>query len=563
VVLRVLPGLHEGVRFVVEARRAQRGGKEAQCANEKSASDGTTHPVKVLRAHFERLPRSCRLGAALDLVGRQIGNYVAKKLIGRGGMGSVWLAEHPLIGRSVAVKVLHEELAIDEHMVQRLWLEAKSASEIDSEHIVEMLDFGQLPLGTSGGEQRKTVYLAMELLQGKSLADRFWEEGISFRDSVDIARQMCKALEASHQKGIVHRDLKPENIFLIERNGKRNFVKLLDFGIAKLVQNPYTRTRTGVLLGTPAYMSPEQCRGSGEVDRRSDVYSLGVVLYELVSGTVPFAAQGFGDVLVAQMTAKPEPPSTHNARVPKNLEAAIMCALEKKADDRFQSMAAFGAALGSIAEELDRLAEAFVQATGNRDQTTERDAAGNAAGATMMDPPDARMAELIQASRLEHSGLTPAANVVPAGSRDVHAQDTQALGAKNTDDRSTHILADAALHVQATVMLAPSAPAATPAPTPPIVAPSKIQAVASSEHNQRVAGVSLRDVLGSTGALRQLEQALDQRGAPPPVAPSARAPATDEPDAFLADARRRMQMRILIVALVVVAAMIALAFAIH
>ena len=501
-----------------------------------------------------RFARSCTLEEALDLVGRQIGNYVAKKLLGRGGMGSVWLAEHPLIGRSVAVKVLHEELAIDEHMVQRLWLEAKSASEIDSEHIVEMLDFGQLPLGTAGGEQRKTVYLAMELLQGKSLADRFWEEGISFRDSVDIARQMCEALEASHQKGIVHRDLKPENIFLIERNGKRNFVKLLDFGIAKLVQNSYMRTRTGVLLGTPAYMSPEQCRGSGEVDRRSDVYSLGVVLYELVCGTVPFAAKGFGDVLVAQMTAKPEAPSTHNAKIPKDLEAAIMCALEKKAENRFQSMAAFGAALANIAEELDRLAEAYVQATGTRDQTTERDANNNPAGATMMDPPDAAMGMLIAASRAEPTGMTPAANVVPAGSRNLHAQETQALLGKNTDDRSTHLLADAALHVQSTVLLPPGT-----APVPP--------KASTAEHNQRVAGVSLREVLGSTGALRQLEAALDSRGAPQPVAPNLRPVAAphvaDDTDDFIAAARRRSQQRIAIVAVVVVLAMVALAFALR
>ena len=276
----------------------------------------------------------------MDLVGRQIGNYVAKSEIGSGGMGVVYLAEHPLIGRKVAVKVLHEELAINEQMVHRLWLEAKSASEIDSEHVVQVLDFGRMPLGTAAGQTIETVYLAMELLEGQSLADRFWSDGLSFRDAVDITRQTCRALQASHDKGIVHRDLKPENLFLVRSDERRNFVKILDFGIAKMLSNPYTRTRTGVLLGTPAYMSPEQCRGSGEVDRTCSRHlsQLGAMLYELTCGTLPFAAVGFGDVLVAQMTQRPEPPSTHNARIPKTLENAILCALEKKPDDRFQSM---------------------------------------------------------------------------------------------------------------------------------------------------------------------------------------------------------------------------------
>ncbi len=491
----------------------------------------------------------------LDLVGKQIGNYVAKSVLGRGGMGIVYLAEHPLIGRKVAVKVLHEELAINEQMVHRLWLEAKSASEIDSDHIVEVLDFGRLHLGTAAGDTRETVYLAMELLSGQSLADRFWEQGMSFREAVDVARQICRALAASHDKGIVHRDLKPENVHLIERGGRRNFVKILDFGIAKLVSNPYTRTRTGVLLGTPAYMSPEQCRGSGEVDHRSDIYSLGVMLYELTSGTVPFAAAGFGDVLVAHMTRVPEPPSSHNPGLPKSLEAIIMCALQKRPDDRFQSMSAFGAALEQVAVELDRMAEAAnVHAAARAEKTTERDAGDQAQGATLVDPPEADAVVL------------PAPVVAaPAGARDMNAVATQLLDPDRMHHRATQLLGD--VHAHTTMLKNPagspaptSAPTARPTVTPP---PGSLPKPAL---NQRLGGVSLREVLGSTGAVRQLEDALDEKGAPRPLAPDLTPlmghPISEEQE-FVAREQRRRTRAIVIVAGVVLVAMVALLFALR
>ncbi len=282
----------------------------------------------------------------MDLAGKQIGNYVAKSELGSGGMGVVYLCEHPLIRRRVAAKVLHEELAASEEIVRRLYAEAKAANEIHSEHIIEVLDFGRI---TDQG--RDLVYLLMEFLEGEALGTRLWRTGLTIDESLHIVSQCCEALEASHKVGIVHRDLKPENVFLLDRRGDPNFVKILDFGIAKVSGNPSTKTRTGVLLGTPAYMSPEQCRGSGSVDARADVYSLGIVLYELTTGDVPFNAEGYGQVLLAQMTEKPKPPTQVNKDLPKVVEAVIMRALEKDPAQRFQTMAEFGKAI-EHAEQL-------------------------------------------------------------------------------------------------------------------------------------------------------------------------------------------------------------------
>ncbi|HEX7838350.1 MAG TPA: serine/threonine-protein kinase, partial [Kofleriaceae bacterium] len=284
----------------------------------------------------------------MDLTSRHIGNYILRDKLGEGGMGQVYLGEHPLIGHRVAVKVLHPECAADPETVQRFFQEAKAANDIRHENIVDIIDYGTLE-GQAPSEL-PIVYLMMELLDGESLAKRIERGGFTTAEIIHIFAQCCSALAASHRKGIIHRDLKPDNIFLVHRGDDARFVKVLDFGIAKLIGPSTTasgKTRQGVVLGTPAYMSPEQCEGLGQIDGRSDVYSLGVVMYECLTGRVPFSG-GIGEVVTSHLTRPPILPSAIVPLVDRALEAVVMRSMQKDPGRRFQTMDEMGEALAAI-----------------------------------------------------------------------------------------------------------------------------------------------------------------------------------------------------------------------
>ena len=277
------------------------------------------------------------------LIDATIGNYKIVKRIGEGGMGSVYLAEHPLIGKKVALKVLHAEFASNQEVVTRFFNEAKAVNDIQHPNIVDIIDYGVIP--SPSGDM---VYFIMEHLDGYSLDEVIQEQApLSPERSLHICAQVADALAASHKSNIVHRDLKPDNIILIKKRNNDDFVKLLDFGIAKLTgdQSGGNKTRNGVVMGTPAYMSPEQCEGRGNIDNRTDVYALGVVMYQMITGRVPFKGDGYGEILVQHLTQTPVPPTTLRGVIPPHVGAVCMKALEKLPANRFQSMEDFIAAL--------------------------------------------------------------------------------------------------------------------------------------------------------------------------------------------------------------------------
>jgi serine/threonine protein kinase len=271
------------------------------------------------------------------LIGATIGNYQIRSKLGEGGMGSVYMAEHPLIGKRVALKILHAEFSSKEDVVKRFFQEAKAVNDIQHPNIVDIVDYGVI----TNPQGQTTVYFIMEFLDGPSLAELIRNEApLAPERALSIGLQIADALGACHQAGVVHRDLKPDNILLIPRGRERDFVKVLDFGIAKLTgdQKVSVRTRTGLLMGTPAYMSPEQCEGSATVDHRTDVYALGILLYEMLSGQVPFQGETYGQILLQHLTQVPTPLSMVRGVIPPHVEAVVFKALEKLPDARYQTM---------------------------------------------------------------------------------------------------------------------------------------------------------------------------------------------------------------------------------
>ncbi|HSK03147.1 MAG TPA: serine/threonine-protein kinase [Kofleriaceae bacterium] len=265
------------------------------------------------------------------VIGAILGNYRVLEPLSHGDAGSMYRAEHTVLGRPAAVKILRPELTTNPELVHRFLNEAKAATLIRHPGIVEVYDFGAAPDGT--------WYIVMELLGGASLASRLGERGrLPEAEAAFIARGVASALRAAHQQGIIHRDLRPDNVFLVPDpdgpTGER--IKVLDFGIAKLTDPKRTfQTQAGALIGTPIYMPPEQARGASVIDHRADLYALGCMLYQMLAGRPPFVSPNAAELIKMHLDTAPEPPSRY-APVSPQLEQIVMRLLEKEPGARFQ-----------------------------------------------------------------------------------------------------------------------------------------------------------------------------------------------------------------------------------
>jgi serine/threonine protein kinase len=310
-----------------------------------AAQQSTQQIIESFREHTSEYDRL--VGETLD------GRYYIQRKIGEGGMGVVYSAKHAVIERPLAIKVLKREAMRDTATIKRFVQEARAASRIGHPNIVDVTDFGTTPEGMT--------YSVMEFVDGITLSRAIKDHApLPPERSIRIVTQIARALGAAHAKGIVHRDLKPENVFLTARDGRPDFVKIVDFGIAKVQPlegadpNAPRLTRAGSVFGTPEYMAPEQAAGRSDTDGRVDIYALGTILYEMTCGRTPHKSDSMVRTIAMQMLDPITPPSqVHpDLAVPKALELVIMKALAKKRDDRYQTMAEVVIALDRVVSEL-------------------------------------------------------------------------------------------------------------------------------------------------------------------------------------------------------------------
>jgi serine/threonine protein kinase len=289
------------------------------------------------------------------------GKYRIEKIIGKGGMGAVLSAHHELLGQRVAVKFLLGEIAQNEEAVRRFHNEARNAFKIQSEHVCRIMDVG---------EERGMPFMVMEFLNGQDLSQMIEARGaLPVEEAVDYVLQALEAIAQAHAQGIVHRDLKPANLFLAERQDGSTLIKVLDFGIAK-ASNPFgeggnhSMTSTKAMLGSPLYMSPEQLRSAKNVDQRADVWALGVIIYELLTATVPFNGETLGELFIAILEQPPIPITARRQDVPGALNDVVMRCMTRSVDQRWQNVAELAEALAPFAPgrsfvSVERVAQAL------------------------------------------------------------------------------------------------------------------------------------------------------------------------------------------------------------
>ncbi|MGF1469997.1 MAG: serine/threonine-protein kinase [Sandaracinaceae bacterium] len=350
-----LPSLKESTRVSIEAGESRTPVTPADEPRPEPVSGTALGPAEVRDTPYVEPPFEDEAEDADSddpWIGRLLSNvYEVEERIGVGGMGAVYRARHVHLEKPFAIKVLTDAVAERAQAVERLKQEAVAASRIDHENICRVVNFDR----ADGG----AVFIVMEYLEGESLAAALGRGPIALRRALPITYQLCRALHAAHEHGIVHRDLKPENVFLTQQAG-RQLVKVLDFGISKVrrAQAEQVRmTRTGQLVGTPLYMSPEQAKGESDVDRRADLYATGVILFEMIAGAPPFEGRNYFELLWKHGNEPAPSIATRNPNVyaPAGLEAALERALAKDPDARFPTMEAFEAALLAAVPEVPAL----------------------------------------------------------------------------------------------------------------------------------------------------------------------------------------------------------------
>jgi eukaryotic-like serine/threonine-protein kinase len=407
--------------------------------------------------------------------GSSIGPYRVVRKIGEGGMGAVFLGEHTLIGRRAAIKVLLPELSSRRDSVDRFFNEARATTAISDPGIVQVFDFGFTP--------DKVAYIVMELLEGEQLNVRLARLGaLTPANALRITRQAAGSLGAAHAAGIVHRDLKPENLYMIRDpeapGGERP--KILDFGIAKLGDEVPDRvkTRTGAVLGTPVYMSPEQCHGAGRVDHRADVYALGCVLFHLLTGRPPFDLPGVGAIISAHLRELPPRPSSLVSQLPPGIDELVLRCLAKAPDERFATMLELQQACDAILALITRgSAQTLAMPSGSMPRMpvptpnalpeAHRTTLGASTGERFATMPRRRLGLWIAAAALAGgAGSAIAVLTSRAGARDLG--EPPAHGAAATPAAPIAEQVDAA----APVVAAPPPPPAPSIPDPP-TAPAK------------------------------------------------------------------------------------------
>jgi serine/threonine protein kinase len=282
--------------------------------------------------------------------------FKVEKILGVGGMGKVYKARQLALDKAVVVKVLHDQFRDDPQLVQRFQREARAASRLNHPNSIQIIDFGQ--------DETGVVFMAMEFLQGQDLFALLKRDGALSPERVaKVMIQVCSALAEAHEQNVIHRDLKPENIMIEDRRGQRDFVKVLDFGIAK-IQDPaetggQALTQAGMVCGTPEYMSPEQARGLN-LDARSDIYALGVIMYQLATGQLPFTADTPIGIVTKHILEAPVPPRQRKADIPESLERIILKAMEKDVANRFSTVVELGEALEALLRTLPMEGSGFV-----------------------------------------------------------------------------------------------------------------------------------------------------------------------------------------------------------